>query len=56
MTGVLPSLHSAMRHESNVKGLAFMEAILLPVPSWEMFDPDLQSDIRAFGLLMWAGT
>ncbi len=28
--------HYAMRHESNVRGLAFMEAILAPVPSWEM--------------------
>jgi haloalkane dehalogenase len=27
----------AMRHESNVKGLAFMEAILAPVPSWDEF-------------------
>src|SRR2546428_4167335 len=27
----------AMRHESRVRGLAFMEAILGPVPSWEQF-------------------
>ncbi len=27
----------AMRHEGNVKGLAFLEAILMPVPSWAMF-------------------
>ncbi len=26
----------AMRHESNIKGLAFMEAILMPWLSWEM--------------------
>ena len=25
------------RNESNVKGLAFMEAIIAPVPSWDMF-------------------
>ena len=29
----------AMRHESRVRGLAFMEAILGPVPSWEQFPP-----------------
>ena len=33
--------HYAMRHESNIKGIAFMEAILFPVPSrgpiWERF-------------------
>ena len=28
-----------MRHESRVRGLAFMEAILGPVPSWEQFPP-----------------
>src|SRR5438552_14602934 len=28
-----------MRHESRVRGLAFMEAILGPVPSWEQFTP-----------------
>jgi haloalkane dehalogenase len=28
-----------MRHESRVRGLAFMEAILGPVPSWEEFPP-----------------
>src|SRR5713226_6390445 len=27
--------HYAMRHESNVRGIAFMEAIVMPVPSWE---------------------
>ncbi len=29
----------AMRNQTNVKGIAFMEAILTPVPSWEDF-PD----------------
>ena len=29
--------HYAMRHEDNVKGIAFMEAILMSVPSWVMF-------------------
>src|SRR5215475_1350360 len=40
--------HFAMRHESIVKGLAFMEAILLPVPSWEMFDSDLKAIFQGF--------
>ena len=40
--------HFAMRHESNGKGPAFMEAILLPVPSWEMFHPDLKAIFQGF--------
>ena len=40
--------HYAMRHESNVKGLAFMEAILLPVPSWELFPADFRQMFQAF--------
>jgi haloalkane dehalogenase len=40
--------HYAMRHESNVKGIAFMEAILMPVPSWEMFPADFQEVFKAF--------
>ena len=27
----------AMRHENNIKGLAFMEPIIMPVPSWDLF-------------------
>jgi haloalkane dehalogenase len=34
----------AMRHEGNVKSLAFMEAIIMPVPSWEMF-PEASRDL-----------
>ena len=40
--------HYAMRHENNVKGLAFMEAILLPVPSWEMFPKELRETFQGF--------
>ena len=40
--------HYAMRHESNVKGLAFMEAILLTVPSWEMFPAGFRQMFQAF--------
>jgi haloalkane dehalogenase len=38
----------AMRHESNVKGLAFMEAILLPVRNWEMFHPHHRALFQGF--------
>jgi haloalkane dehalogenase len=38
----------AMRHENNVKGLAFMEAILLPVPSWDAFHPDHKAIFQGF--------
>ena len=40
--------HYAMNHESNVKGLAFMEAILAPVDSWEMFAKEFVETFRAF--------
>ena len=40
--------HYAMRHEDNIKGIAFMEAILMPVPSWDAFHPDLQESFKAF--------
>lgn len=38
----------AMRHENNVGGLAFMEAIIMPVPSWEMFPVDVREIFKAF--------
>jgi len=40
--------HYAMRHERNVKGLAFMEAVLMPVPSWDLFPQDLKEVFQAF--------
>jgi haloalkane dehalogenase len=40
--------HYAMRHESNVKALAFMEAIVLPVPSWEMFPSEVKEIFQGF--------
>ena len=40
--------HYAMRHESNVKDLAFMEAIVLPVPSWEMFPSEVKEIFQGF--------
>lgn len=40
--------HYASRNESNVKGLAFMEAILMPVPSWDAFPEDFRQTFQAF--------
>jgi len=40
--------HYAMRHEDNIRGIAFMEAILMPVPSWDAFSPDFQELFKAF--------
>ncbi len=40
--------HYAMRHEDNIKGIAFMEAILMPVPSWDAFPPEFQEVFKAF--------
>lgn len=38
----------AMHREGNVKALAFMEAIILPVPSWEMFPPEVKEIFQGF--------
>lgn len=40
--------HYAMRNEQNVKGLAFMEAIIMPIPSWDAFPPDMKETFQAF--------
>ncbi|MCB0208711.1 MAG: haloalkane dehalogenase [Anaerolineae bacterium] len=40
--------HYAMRHESNIKAVAFMEAILLPLPDWNGFPPDSRELFQAF--------
>ncbi len=40
--------HYASRHESNVKGIAFMEAIVAPAPGWDMFPTELQEIFKAF--------
>lgn len=39
--------HYAHHHPANVRGLAFMEAILAPVASWDDFHPDFQQMFRA---------
>ena len=40
--------HYASRHESNVKGLAFMEAILATMPRWDGFPPDVRTMFEGF--------
>jgi haloalkane dehalogenase len=40
--------HYATRHQDNVKGIAFMEAILMPVPSWDAFPADFRELFQAF--------
>ena len=40
--------HYAMRHEHNMKGLAFMEAIMAPAPSWEVFPAESKELFKAF--------
>ncbi len=39
--------HYAMRHESNVTGVAFMEAIVMPF-SWKMFPENVREIFKAF--------
>ena len=39
--------HYAMRHEENIKGLVFMEAIITPL-TWEGFPPDFKEVFQAF--------
>lgn len=38
----------ASRHEPRVRGLAFMEAFLMPAPGYEVFPAELRDDFRAF--------
>lgn len=38
----------ARRHEHNVRGIAFMEAMLAPVPGWDAFPAELRSMFQAF--------
>jgi haloalkane dehalogenase len=41
-------LHYAMRNESNIKGIAMMEAILMSIPSWDAFPADFQEIFKGF--------
>lgn len=38
----------AMRNEDNVRAIAFMEAILTPAPSWDMFPKDFIEIFKSF--------
>ena len=40
--------HYAMRNEDNIKGIAFLEAILSPIPGWEMFPANFVEVFRGF--------
>ncbi len=40
--------HYARGHENNVKGIAFMEAILMPIPSWDLFPEKVRGAFKAF--------
>ena len=40
--------HYASRNESKVKGIAFMEALLMPIPSWDEFPPDFRPVFEGF--------
>ena len=40
--------HYAMRNENNVKALAFMEAIIMPIPSYEAMPAEMQEIFKAF--------
>jgi len=40
--------HYAMRHEHNVKAIAFLEAILRPIPTWEAMSDSFREMFRAF--------
>ncbi len=40
--------HYTARNGGNVKGLAFMEAIIAPVPSWDAFPDDFKDTFQAF--------
>jgi haloalkane dehalogenase len=40
--------HYAMRHQHNVKGIAFMEAISMPIPSFDGWSDELREIFQAF--------
>lgn len=40
--------HYASRYESNLKGIAFMEAIVAPIPGWDAFPAEMQETFQAF--------
>ena len=40
--------HYASRHEENVRGIAFMEAIVRPIPGWDDFPAGIRPIFQAF--------
>ncbi len=44
--GSVLGFHYAMRHETNIKGIAFMEANILPRYSWDEFDEQTRETFR----------
>jgi haloalkane dehalogenase len=40
--------HYASRHEDNVKAIAFMEAQIMPTPSWDVMPDEVQQLFKAF--------
>ena len=40
--------HYAMRNESNVKGITFMEALLMPIPSFDSMPTEMKEMFQAF--------
>ena len=40
--------HYARRHPENVKAIAFMEALVMPTPGWEVMDEQSQQLFKAF--------
>ena len=37
-----------MRNENNMKAVAFMEAVMLPIPSWDVFPEEFRKTFQAF--------
>lgn len=40
--------HYAKRHPENVKGIAFMESIVMPIPSWDSMQKQFQEMFKSF--------
>ena len=40
--------HYARRHPDNVKAIAFMEALVMPTPNWDVFDEQSRQLFQAF--------
>jgi haloalkane dehalogenase len=46
--GCIIGFYIAMRRESQIRGLAFMEAMLAPYPTWDAFPKDLTPQFKQF--------